>query len=219
MRIFIKILSLALGIITIQNMYAITATQALFEAVKAGNKQEAQQLIKQRADIQGRDKAGNTPLHWAVISQKPDLIALLLRAGSDSASKNNAGETPEELLKKSIKLSAAQKENLRKAFNDFADAKATLFRAIRGGDIKVVKQMMRQGPIKAFRDKEGNNALHIAVDAGNKAIVRLILPYNKSLAGKPNNNAETPIQRAIKRNQWDILELFSKAGFSSQPTV
>ncbi|ETV76244.1 hypothetical protein H257_09737 [Aphanomyces astaci] len=60
-----------------------------FEAVKT-----AVWLIENDADINAKDHAGNTPLHYAVHEERDDLVESLLKKGALVTVTNNAGQTP-----------------------------------------------------------------------------------------------------------------------------
>merc|ERR1719492_11142 len=49
------------------------------------------------ARLNARDSNGDTPLHYAVNTDNPELARLLLGAGADAAVKNADDETPAEL--------------------------------------------------------------------------------------------------------------------------
>ncbi|EQC38890.1 hypothetical protein SDRG_03848 [Saprolegnia diclina VS20] len=63
-----------------------------FEAVKT-----AVWLIENDADINAKDTLGNTPLHYAVIQERDDLIESLLKKGALTTIRNNAGDMPVDL--------------------------------------------------------------------------------------------------------------------------
>jgi len=51
-------------------------------------------LLKHGADVNARDDAGSTPLHYAAHSGCLSLVKLLLKYGGDPRIKNNEGKTP-----------------------------------------------------------------------------------------------------------------------------
>ncbi|OQR90458.1 myosin-like protein [Achlya hypogyna] len=63
-----------------------------FEAVKT-----AVWLIENDADINAKDQLGNTPLHYAVIEERDDLVETLLKKGALTTIRNNSGDTPVDL--------------------------------------------------------------------------------------------------------------------------
>ncbi len=46
------------------------------------------------ADVNARDKEGETPMHYAAMSGTPDNIAALVSAGADVEARNEDGTTP-----------------------------------------------------------------------------------------------------------------------------
>jgi hypothetical protein len=53
-------------------------------------------LIKYKADVNKKDKEGDTPLHRAAVKERMDLVELLLKNGADPNLRNIAGRNPLE---------------------------------------------------------------------------------------------------------------------------
>ena len=53
----------------------------------------AKVLVKHNADVNAKDKDGNTALHLAVIRQKVDITRTLLKHNADVNARNNLGNT------------------------------------------------------------------------------------------------------------------------------
>ena len=83
-----------------RDCYGVTA---LWYAAREDRYEMARILIEHKADLEVKDKYGNTPLSNAVFSYKivPDgkLIKLLVDAGADVNSENNYGVSPLGLAK------------------------------------------------------------------------------------------------------------------------
>ena len=70
----------------------------LHEAITVGcDYRIIQQLISRGADINFKNRRGNTPLHLAVWSENEEAVRLLVRAGADLAETDREGRTPLDL--------------------------------------------------------------------------------------------------------------------------
>ena len=69
---------------------------ALHMAARRGNVLIAQALLEGGADVEARDKYGDTPLHRAVKCGQPDMVAFLLAHGADGQAKGKGGQTPQQ---------------------------------------------------------------------------------------------------------------------------
>ena len=54
---------------------------------------DVQDLLDTGDDVNGRNKSGYRPLHWAVWIGAPDTIQVLLKAGADIAARDALGDT------------------------------------------------------------------------------------------------------------------------------
>jgi hypothetical protein len=59
-----------------------------------GQKASVEWLVKNGADVNGKDEFGDTPLHWASMSDHTDGVKLLLANGANVNAKDNYGTTP-----------------------------------------------------------------------------------------------------------------------------
>ena len=67
-------------------------------AAMMGETAAAELLLQHGADINGRNRDGNTALHLAVFFGRAETAELLIKNGADVTTKNGDGETPIELL-------------------------------------------------------------------------------------------------------------------------
>ena len=71
------------------------APAAIHIAVREGNAEMVEFLIKAGADIRATDAfQGNTPLHIASKKEHPEIVRLLVQAGANSNTENISGTTP-----------------------------------------------------------------------------------------------------------------------------
>jgi hypothetical protein len=59
----------------------------------------AKSLLEDGANVNEKNRVGNTPLHLAIINDSPDMVSLLLEYGANVNEKNNSGNTPLHLAK------------------------------------------------------------------------------------------------------------------------
>lgn len=88
---------LAFVLVLISSCAPTTAqTKKLFDLLESGTPQDVQAAISKGADVKAHDSYyGATPLMGAIsYDQKPEVIATLLKAGSDVNAQDNEGRTP-----------------------------------------------------------------------------------------------------------------------------
>ena len=66
----------------------------LHSAVLRGNIDHLKTLLKEGANVNVPNSAGNTALHWAVKLDEKKIIQLLMNHGADLTIKNHANQTP-----------------------------------------------------------------------------------------------------------------------------
>lgn len=73
----------------------------LMQAAAHGHVWLVKYLLRQHANVALQDKNGETALHYALLSNTPDigLVKRLLQAGADKNRKDAAGRTPEDLIR------------------------------------------------------------------------------------------------------------------------
>ena len=150
--------------------HAATAAAAgdlrLIQAVKRGDVPAAQQLIRQKVDVNLRQPDGATALHWAADAEDAKMASLLLAAGAKADVANDYGVTPllvavagrasdvvEVLLAAGAKVSVA-----------LPTGETALMTAARSGSLGAVKALLAKGADPNTREHvKGQNALMWAI--------------------------------------------------------
>ncbi|MBF0544348.1 MAG: ankyrin repeat domain-containing protein [Candidatus Riflebacteria bacterium] len=74
--------------------------QLLISAAERGQVSIITRLIAQGADVNVTNEEGDTALHFALRSRKPEIATILIKAGADPNIKNKFGESPKDIAKK-----------------------------------------------------------------------------------------------------------------------
>ena len=165
---------------------------ALLLALKRENLDVARLLLDHNADVNVRDKRGNTPLHVAVSTGNGhlDICRILLNHNAEVNSQNHHGSTP-------LLIASERGPELVQLFLDHnADPRA--------------------------RDGDGDTLLHCAALAGRLKVVRLLLERNADLnveVNSRNNKGSTPLHLAsagYHEGNPDIVRLLLDHGADSQ---
>ena len=70
------------------------AERALFEAAAVGNIEAVKQHLATGADVNAKNKVGQTPLHRAALYSQKEIVELLIAGGANVNAKDKEGDTP-----------------------------------------------------------------------------------------------------------------------------
>lgn len=144
-----------------------------------------QAFLAKGADIEARDRDGDTALHMAAIQASPAVIAALIAAGADPNALSTDGQTPLFHAAEHGNLPAVQALLVAGAdVNARTKAGHTpLFYAIEQGHRPVVEALLAAGADLAARDKDGDTPLDLATYSHRDDIADLL----RRKGGRCNN--------------------------------
>lgn len=193
-----------------------SADRELIDAISENDVKKVEQLIK-IANINHVCDLDYTPLMYAVISDKIEIIRLLLENKANAKIKNNHGATALQLAclrskdKNIIDLLLKAKSNI----NTPDDLGTTpLMAAITTNSEDIVDILLSRAPlVNSAKDKYNDTALNVAIKHNNPEITKSILAHTlKSELNARNRNGFTPLMLALKKSSFEIIKMLLDAG-------
>src|SRR5687768_14971635 len=86
--------TVAMSVVAAMTPAAAVEDPPLVRAARAGNAQDVQRLLQQRADVNATAVDGTTALHWAVRADDLAMADSLIRAGASVKASSRHGVTP-----------------------------------------------------------------------------------------------------------------------------
>ena len=189
-------------------------TQNLIQAAERGDAALVQQLLRDGADLNGRDGRGRTPIMAATHGNRPAIVQILVQAGADINLQDEIKDNPFLYAGAEGRL-----EVLKLLIDARADTRITnrfggtaLIPAAERGHVEVVQELLSRTNVKIDHvNNLGWTALIEAVILGDggsrhqKTVAHLVKAgANKSIADR---NGETPLMLAKERGYGAMVKL------------
>jgi ankyrin repeat protein len=180
-------------------------------------REDIELLIRRGADVNGRDRHGNTALHNAAVFGKSDNVRALLEHGADPNRTNNQGTTA--LLRAAGSFLFTPEivtMLLRRGANPKArdnQGKTALHYAVLGNRSDVMKQLLDLGLDPNSTDQHGDTPLLTMLKGyrPNLRLVKILLDHYANV-NVPDQAGTRPLQIAIAKGYLDIVEKLKQAG-------
>jgi len=182
----------------------------LIEAAWGADTAKVKQLVKQGADLNAKDSAGQTILMFAALSGHAKAVKALIDAGADVNAKNKFDWTA---------LMSAEVHgytNTAKALID-AGAKASnsynalLVQAAQAGDTAKVKQLIKQGADVNAKNSIGKTILMFAALSGHAKAVKALIDAGADVNAKKEYD-DTALMDAASYGHTDTVKALIDAG-------
>ena len=207
-------------------------------SVMMGQTEAAELLLQHGADINGRNKDGNTALHLAAFFGRADVAKLLLENGANPQARNNDGETPIDVLyinwettafigglvgvdtgKEEIAAMKTGRNDVAKLFGvkgTFDDAGTSsaqnLSAAAFTGNLAAMKQALADGADPNTKDPtSGGTLLSTAALMGHTKVVALLLEHGADINAKSRDGG-TALHAAAFLGRVETVKLLLDKG-------
>jgi len=188
--------------------------KSIYRASSEGKIEEVKKYLASGADVNAKDRHGNTPLIYAETKQ---MIELLVTSGANVNVRDRIGRT---LLHKASKRKWGDRETVELLISNGADINAKrsngaipLHYAVYYDRIENVKILLSKGADLNARDGDQNGAtpLHEAAWRSRKEIVDLLLSKGADVNDK-DNDGHTPLDLAVQHKRADNIDFLRKHG-------
>jgi len=177
---------------------------------------QACQVIEQASteDINSEDHNGNTPLMWACIEGREDLVQVLVEQGANVNMQNFEGETAlyHAASMGFHTICCILLENGADANCVTLDGASPAHIAASEGFVTVLGCLARYGAFLGAQDEEGDSVLHYAVRSGKEKVVEFLVKECKVSVDVRNEDSETPYDLASCLDEQRMLEILSTNG-------
>lgn len=169
----------------------------------------AKLLITRGAEVDAKDCLGNTPLFWAVVNQKNEVVKVLIDNGAKMEEKSGnkvfgairgvqslfSSDTNKTF--KEYKTNAKKKDaNGRTALHDAADQ----------GDAEKAKLLLAQTAKPNAKDNQGDTPLHLAAKKGSANVVEVLLANQETKPNEKDKNKDTALHLAAANGHVEVIK-------------
>lgn len=182
----------------------------LYRAVHIGDLDQVERNLYWNSDIDQTGPDGQTALHIATRKGSLVMVKMLVEQGANLEAENSQGRTPLAtalLARNTLVANYLAKQHAR------LDPDKLLHLTVRQGeaDRDVIEFLLNQGADLDKPDDEGNTALHLAINQGNRVIAKYLVQRGADI-DKTDSAGRTPLQLAIELKQTDIEKMLQRFG-------
>jgi ankyrin repeat protein len=192
----------------------------LHTSVASGQKEAAELLLANGAEVDAKNNYGSTPLHYAADYNHRDLAELLLANNANVDAKDDKGYTPIDIavvkghneVAELLSQHGGKDRSTQSTTTEMQKAITDVHSAARQGNLVKVKALLAHYPdLVSGKDGFGDTPLHSAAESGQRDVAEFLLA-NKAEVNVKNKYGSTPLHYAAGNDHKDVAELLLANG-------
>lgn len=192
-------------------------TEYLFKAIKEGQPETLELLIRKGADVDVQIREGWTLLMEATGNGKIEMVRLLIEKGADVNLKTDRGytalmEAAEEGFHEIAQLLIQNGADVNAKTNE---GYSVLLLTVDDGFTEIARLLIESGADVNTKRNDGLTALHEAVDEGDLEMVKLLVDHGADLTAAFSDDI-TPLRVAIKNNHLAVIDYLLSKGVEKE---
>jgi len=198
-------------------VHPIDGRGALHEACMRGFADLLQPLLDAGADLNARDRFGQTPLDIALAYKNGKVVATLLQLGQRLAESQNIAEQTMEsaTLRGQTEIVRILLENGFDVNQPAKSGSRYLNDAALKGQKKMVQLLLEHGASLSGRNQTGGTPLHDAALGGNSEVVGLLLDHGADINDRELESGATPLMMAASMGRAAVVGQLLQRGANS----
>ena len=190
------------------------ATELLAKASRLGDLESAETLVSAGVDPNLPNQYGRTPLYYAALFNRNDVVALLLAHAADPNTRAGGGAPGSEFPQTPLQIAAAMGNlhmaSMLTAAGARVDSKeetgrTALHFAALGSHLDIIRFLLEKGADVNARDADGTSPLDEAVWRGHLEAAAILLAKGARLNEAETKTGATPINEAAYRGQTQLV--------------
>ena len=170
---------------------SVSAAPTLLLAALNSQTEIIKLLIAEGADLDGKDKFGNTSLHYASQHGSKGIVELLISNKANVNTKNKSGETPLDIV--------ADKDTAE-ILRNHNGTYGTFIGAVTAGDLNAIMLFLNSGVDVNQKIQHGWTALHETAVFGNTEVAKLLISKGANINAW--DGYETPLDVSDKESDY-----------------
>ncbi|CAL1530521.1 unnamed protein product [Lymnaea stagnalis] len=202
-----------------------TGENAIHIAAAAGYVEVMVLLLEHGGDVNTptkKFKGGETPLHKAIMADKPEMVDFLCRHGAKMNIADASGKYPIHVACEKGLLNCITTMIQHGASLEVKDAQSQtpLSGAVLENQTRVAKLLIEQGADVHAMDNLGFRPLHKASNRGNPDLVEHLVSAGANVNARSERSLQTPLMSAVATNKLDtILKLIQLGADTTLPDI